>query len=127
MQESILVVEDSAIIGRVICFGMNQAGFRTKFCRNGVVAVEALATEQFDVIISDYQMPGMNGEDVFRHARQDPRHSDVPIILVTGKEYEIDVNRLTTEYSLAAIFSKPFSPTQLVATVKQALLDRVSA
>ena len=120
-KKKILVVEDNRIMSDVIRFNLERAGFDVSVCGNGRQAVELLDCERFDVIITDYQMPIMDGEELCRHVRQDLRHADVPIIMITAKGFELDVVRLTEELSLSKILSKPFSPKEVVGFVQSVL------
>lgn len=123
-KKKILVVEDNRIMSDVIRFNLERAGFDVSVCGNGRQAVELLDCERFDVIITDYQMPIMDGEELCRHVRQDLRHADVPIFMISAKGFELDVVRLTEELSLSKILSKPFSPKEVVGFV-QAVLEPV--
>ena len=120
-KKNILIAEDNRVMAGVMRFKLEQAGFFVVVCENGVQAVAALGERQFDVIVTDYQMPEMNGEQLCRHARQDPRHAEVPIFLVTAKRFELDIEALTEELSLEKVLCKPFSPKQIVEMVRDVL------
>lgn len=124
-KKKILVVEDNRIMSDVIRFNLEWAGFDVRVCGNGRQAVELLDCERFDVIITDFQMPEMDGEELCRHIRQDVRHADVPIFMISAKGFELDVVRLTEELSLAKVLSKPFSPKEVVESVRAVFLEPV--
>ncbi|MCH7687073.1 MAG: response regulator [Planctomycetes bacterium] len=120
-KKKVLVVEDNRVMSDVIHFNLERAGFDVRVCGNGRQAVELLDCERFDVIITDFQMPKMNGEELCRHVRQDVRHADLPILMISAKGFELDVARLTEELSLAKVLSKPFSPREVVESVRAVL------
>ena len=120
-KKKILVAEDNRVMSDVIHFNLERAGFDVSVCGNGRQAVELLECELFDVIITDFQMPEMNGEELCRHIRQDVRHADVPIFMISAKGFELDVARLTEELSLTKVLSKPFNPKEVVEFVRAVL------
>ena len=88
---------------------------------NGREAWSRLQTENFDLIITDYQMPEMDGEELCRQIRQDPHLTNVPIILLSGKGLELNLAQLREELGIHEVFFKPFSPAALVAAVQTCL------
>jgi len=117
----VLVIEDNRVMGDVVRFNLQRAGFDTTVMVNGSDAVELLQNEMFDVIISDYQLPGLNGEEICRWVRQDPRFDDVPIFLCTAKRFELDEQGLMNELRITKMLAKPFSPREIVALVRSSL------
>ena len=122
-KKAVLVVEDNRVIARIIGYKLECAGYSVRICNDGCAAIEALAAEQFDAIVTDYQMPKMNGEQFCRHARQDVRHADVPIFLLSAKQLELDIEQLTEDLALEQVLAKPFSPLQLVELLHDALVS----
>ena len=68
---SILIAEDDRVMSDVIRFNLERAGHQTTVARSGTEAWQMLQTQPFDLLITDYQMPGMTGEDVCRAIRRD--------------------------------------------------------
>lgn len=111
----ILIAEDAQVIGQVLQRNLEQEGFEVVVARNGNDALEALSTELFDLVISDFQMPGLNGDELCRHIRASERHANVPIALCTAKAYEFDIDELRAEFGIARVFEKPFSVREVMA------------
>jgi two-component system chemotaxis response regulator CheY len=88
---------------------------------NGVEGLQCLATERFDVVLTDYQMPQMGGEELCQHIRADVRHADVPIFLISAKRYELDATRIQQDLRLSGVLEKPFSPKDVVTRVQEAV------
>ena len=81
----VLIVEDTAIMADVLKRNLSRAGLNPTVARNGLEASELVQTEKFDTIVTDFQMPRMNGDQFVRNLRMTPLNCDVPVILVSGK------------------------------------------
>lgn len=114
----ILLAEDDPLTAALIIHRLEREAFEVAHCSNGLEALEAAATEQFDMIVLDVQMPGIDGFDVLDRIRATPELSEIPIVLVTAVGSEGDVVR---GFALGAddYILKPFSPAELTARVKR--------
>jgi two-component system OmpR family response regulator len=121
----ILVVDDDANIREVVCFALQKAGYTTCVAENGAQALSRFAQERPDLIVLDILMPELDGTEVCRQLRADPRNARTPIIFVSSKDDEID-RIIGLELGGDDYVSKPFSPRELVARVR-AVLRRASA
>lgn len=122
----ILIVDDNVALARVIQFAMEGAGFETMTAQNARIAYDLAIESQFDVVVTDQQMPEMTGVELCRKLRDSPAYQDCPIILLTAKGLELELPRLQHELDIDATFSKPFSPSALVKTVNELLAVAVS-
>lgn len=118
MTRRALVVDDNLALARVTQFALDRAGFETQIARNGRLALEAAQQSQFDVVVTDQQMPEMTGIELCRGLRQLPEYMDCPIILLTAKGLELELPRLREELGISGVFSKPFSPAAVVKAVE---------
>lgn len=117
----ILIAEDNLVLSDVLRFNLERAGYAVSVTNSGTQAVELLQRTRFEMILTDYQMPGINGEGICRHARSDGIHGSVPIVLISAKCFELDVAQLIAKYALSKVLSKPFSPREVVRSVGEAL------
>lgn len=117
----ILVAEDNAMVGGLIYRQMEGAGADCTIARDGSEAWKLLESESFDLLVIDDFMPGMNGSDVCRLARQDPRLAGLPIIMVTARYVEQEVKWLQAELGVQAVVAKPFDPAVLQRVVEEGL------
>ena len=117
----VLVAEDNAPMGNVICFALRQAGFEATLAKCGQTAWNLLGERDFDLVITDFQMPGMTGGELCERMRKDTRLAHVPVIFLTAKSLEIDADYYLARLSVNSIFSKPFSPGKLVQQVQNCL------
>jgi CheY-like chemotaxis protein len=121
----ILVCEDNVALSGVICFNLVRAGFDVTSVANGRLALDALEKGSFDLVLSDQQMPMMTGIQLCESLRQLPAHQGTPFILLTAKCMEIDFIRLQQKLGVSAALPKPFSPSELVNCIEEALAARV--
>src|SRR5260370_34607983 len=81
----ILVVDDEEALVRVIARSLTAAGYEVSTAPDGMRAVDILANGQFDAIISDIDMPKMNGIQFLKNVRQ--RDAQIPVVLITGNPH----------------------------------------
>ena len=90
---SILVVEDSITARTLFKTILESAGYEVTTAVDGIDAFTALQAAEFDLVVSDVEMPRMNGFDLTAKIRADKRHSDLPVVLVTALESREDRER----------------------------------
>lgn len=118
MNKRALIVDDNLALARVTQFALDRAGYETETARNGRLALEVAQVSQFDVIVTDQQMPEMTGIELCRELRKLEAYAACPIILLTAKGLELELPRLREELGINAVFSKPFSPGAVVRAVE---------
>lgn len=116
-----LIVDDNVALARVTQFALDGAGFETQTACNGREALELAGNSQFDVVITDQQMPEMTGVELCRELRGLEEYADCPIILLTAKGLELELSRLREELDINSTFPKPFSPKAVVKKVNELL------
>lgn len=84
----ILLVEDNPDTVEFLIRRLNDVGYQTRIARNGLEALRAVAAEPPAAIILDIHLPLMNGDDLCRQIRLDPRTAKVPVIFVTAESEE---------------------------------------
>lgn len=95
MKTSVLVVDDSAMIRDVHAFMLRSGGFDVRVASNGCEAMEMLLAERFDLIVSDVNMPKMDGLELTRRVRATAGYATTPVIMVsTEAEAQDRVNGL---------------------------------
>jgi two-component system chemotaxis response regulator CheY len=117
----ILVCEDNVALSGVICFNLVRAGFEVTSVVNGRLALDALEKGNFDLVLSDQQMPMMTGIQLCESLRELPAHRATPFILLTAKCMEIDFVRLQEKLGVSKALPKPFSPSELIVCIEEAL------
>jgi two-component system, OmpR family, alkaline phosphatase synthesis response regulator PhoP len=118
MPARILVCDDEPHITCTLALRLRKAGHEVEVAENGLVAWELIERAAPDLIISDCQMPVMDGLELCRRIRNDYRFVQVPIVLLTAKAYELPTKVLQRELDISAVVSKPFSPRDMVQLVQ---------
>ncbi|MCM2373602.1 response regulator [Aporhodopirellula aestuarii] len=114
------MLEDDRIMADVMQRSLRRAGFEIIWAKSGLDALNYL-DQAFDLVVSDYHMPKMNGEEFVKRLRTNELNSEVPVIFVTGKQLELDHDQLRRELGVRLIVSKPFGPRHLIQVIQQCL------
>ena len=119
--KNVLVVEDSKAIRSMMRVSLEEVGgfFVVEAC-NGFEALKTLPTRSFDLIITDINMPDINGLELIGFVRSNPSYKDIPLIIVSTEKSDEDKKR-GLALGASAYVIKPFTKQDLMATVKQAL------
>jgi len=112
--KKILIIEDDTSIGEVERDYLEISGFEVKLVTSGISGLKTIQEENFDLIILDIMLPGIDGFNIAKKIRL---NHDIPIIMVSAKNNEIDKIR-GLGLGVDDYITKPFSPNELVARVK---------
>jgi two-component system chemotaxis response regulator CheY len=114
----VMTVDDSRTMREMVAFTLSKAGFAVSEAEDGVKALAALKTAQADVIITDLNMPNMDGVSLIRALRADPKWRATPILMLTT---ETDQTKRAEGRSAGATgwIVKPFDPDKLVDVVRR--------
>ena len=122
MRKIALVVEDSPTMRQLIMYALRRIdGLTCIEATDGVDALRKLAAPaQFDIILTDINMPIMDGLKLVKRVRTDPVHKDVPIVIITTESAEEDRQRALS-LGANAYITKPIQAPQVIAKVKELL------
>jgi CheY-like chemotaxis protein len=109
-QKQILIVEDEEIARDVLVQALEILGYGTVGAVNGRHALEQLASNHVDLILTDIYMPEMNGLELLRKLREDG--NEIPVILITGFDAD-EAKQVAEDYRASALLLKPFRLVQL--------------
>jgi two-component system phosphate regulon response regulator PhoB len=123
--ERVLVVEDEEDIQELVQFNLAKDGYRVAAARSGEEALKKIRADPPDLVLLDLMLPGLNGLEVCRVVRADPKTKSIPIVMITAKGEEADI---VTGLELGAddYLPKPFSPRVLLARLRAVLRRRES-
>jgi CheY-like chemotaxis protein len=113
---SILLVDDSAVARAKLRKLFESAGYRAVVAHDGVQALEALSHDFFSVLITDLEMPNMNGLELIAAVHDSIDTDDLPVIAITG--HEVMQARVQDLGSLYGIFKKPWNDRDLLRRVE---------
>ena len=116
----IFVVDDEADLVKLVTYNLKKEGFLVDSAQDGEKALAKVKKGKYDLIILDLMLPGLQGMELCRIIRNDPKTSSLPIIMLTAKGEEVD-RVLGLELGADDYITKPFSTRELVARVKAVL------
>jgi CheY-like chemotaxis protein len=114
-RKRILIVEDEQGVIDALAILLDLEGYRVVQASNGRVGLEQLATHDCDIVLTDYAMPIMGGDEFIRSVRADPRHAGLPIILISAA-LSPDARILEL---VDAFLPKPFPVEKLLSTLEE--------
>ncbi len=114
----VLVVDDSITVRRVTQRLLKREGFRVALAADGLQALERLQEEKPAVVLSDIEMPRMDGFDLVRNIRADAHLRDLPIVMITSRIAEKH-RELARELGVDHYLGKPYSEDELIGLVRQ--------
>jgi CheY-like chemotaxis protein len=121
MKPKILLCDDEVHILRAAEFKLVRCGFDVTCAHDGQEAWEIIQQQPPDMVVTDCQMPRLNGLQLVEKIRGHAPSRDLPIVMLTAKGLELPFDELNEKWRVAAILSKPFSPRELSRCVEQVL------
>ncbi|MDB5439468.1 MAG: response regulator receiver protein [Caulobacteraceae bacterium] len=118
MSMTILTVDDSRTMREMLRIALTEAGFRVIQAEDGVHGLEVLAGEEPSVIVTDINMPRMDGYGFIEEVRGDPRHRGIPI-LVLSTESDLEKRARARMAGATGWIVKPFVPVKLVDAIRR--------
>ncbi|MBI2479998.1 MAG: response regulator [Planctomycetia bacterium] len=120
MTHRILLVDDELHIRRAAEFKLKRE-FEVSCAEDGQEAWEMILEDRPDVLVTDLQMPRMNGLELIEHIRANEATADLPVILLTAKGFELARGEVFNTLKVFQLVSKPFSPRELCKLVQMAI------
>lgn len=121
MAKRILLCDDEIHILRAAEFKLKKAGYDVQIAPDGQAAWELIQVRRPDILITDCQMPRMNGIELTQRVRENAATRDLPVLMLTAKGFELSHEDLTRKWNVIAVIAKPFSPRELLQTVDRIL------
>jgi two-component system chemotaxis response regulator CheY len=116
-----LVVEDSPMMRQLLVFALNRIkGLRVVEADDGVDGLRKLAAAKYDIVITDINMPIMDGLKLIKRIRSDAVHKDIPIVIITTEGSAEDRQRALM-LGANAYITKPIQAPQVISKVKDLL------
>jgi two-component system chemotaxis response regulator CheY len=120
MPRTALIVDDSASIREMVAFTLREAGFIVLEGIHGADALQKLGSQRADLIITDLNMPVMDGITFIRHVRSRANSKYTPVLMLTT-ESQLEKKQQGKAAGATAWIVKPFTPNQLLAVVKKVM------
>ncbi|GAB6037004.1 response regulator transcription factor [Fundidesulfovibrio butyratiphilus] len=119
-KDTVLIVEDDEDILQLLDYNMQNAGFETVTCRDGLEAVTLIKRRKPDLVLLDLMLPGIDGFEICKTVKRDPKTAHVPVIMLTARGEEVD-RIVGLELGADDYVVKPFSPRELILRAKAVL------
>ncbi len=117
----ILIVDDSATMRRIIRNNLKAMGYEAVVeAENGQSALARIASDGVDFVIADWAMPIMDGLELVRSIRSNPRHATLPILMITAADQADDIVQ-AIQANVNGYIVKPFEPDTLKLKIEQIL------
>jgi two-component system chemotaxis response regulator CheY len=120
MAKKILIVDDSKSMRQMVAMTIKGAGFNTVEAEDGVEALAKASAEQFDLVLTDINMPNMGGIELTTKLRAIGNYRMVPIICLTTESSD-EMKAKGKAAGATGWIVKPFSPEKLLATINRVL------
>jgi two-component system alkaline phosphatase synthesis response regulator PhoP len=121
MTKKILLCDDELHILRAAEFKFSRAGYQVICASNGEEAWSIIERDVPDILVTDCQMPFLNGLDLARRIKDHPATNHLPVIMLSAKGFELSAEQLREEYGIMKLLCKPFSPRELFGLVESIL------
>ena len=122
----VVVVDDSISVRKFVGRMLEKAGYRVKLAADGLEASEIIAQVGCHLVLTDIEMPRMNGYELMSHLRQDPATRQIPVMVVTSRAGEKHRDRALKEGAVGFL-TKPVQEDQLIETVEQIIGEEADA
>ena len=120
MSRRILIVDDESHIRHVLSLKLRNSGFIVDSAVDGEDALHQIASMAPDLVITDLQMPYVNGVELCHALNSEPAHADIPVIILTARGYALG-DEAAGLNNVRQVVNKPFSPRTILEQVHRVL------
>ncbi len=117
----VLIVDDALSVRTSLMQLVQDAGFRVQAARDGIDAIDTLGSFNADIVLTDLEMPNMNGIELTTHIRNRDDLKAVPVIMITSRSQDKH-RRLAEQAGVSSYITKPYNEGELLQTIREALV-----
>lgn len=121
MSRRLVLCDDEIHILRAAEIKLVRSGFQVRCAPDGQAAWELIEQDPPDMLVTDYQMPRLNGLQLIERLRSNSATRDLPVIMLTAKGFELSHAAVHQNLGVLRILGKPFSPRELVLLVNETI------
>jgi two-component system, OmpR family, alkaline phosphatase synthesis response regulator PhoP len=121
MSKRILLCDDEIHILRAAEFKFKRAGYDVVLAGDGEEGWQAIQQQLPDIVVTDCQMPRLSGLGLAERIKNDPATCHLPVIMLSGKGFELSESEIQEKYGIRGLIGKPFSPRELFQQVETLL------
>lgn len=118
MEKKVMIVDDCGTTRKLLSYIMKERGYKILTASNGLEALEVLATNPIDLVLTDLNMPQMDGVELVKNLRGNDVYKDLPVIMVTTEGGEVD-RKTGLEAGVNTYLTKPISPQRLIYEIEK--------
>lgn len=122
MNKKILLIEDDDLIREMYAGELTKNGFEVSACPNGEKGLEVLKMGQFDLVLLDIMLPGINGLEVLKLIKQDPKTKELKVVLLTNLGQETVIKLGFGLGAVGYLIKSAYNPDQIIKEV-QSFID----
>jgi CheY-like chemotaxis protein len=122
MERTILLIEDDPLSARLVDLILKSEGHHVIITRDGFQGLAAAQNAPPDLILLDLMLPGIDGFEVLRQLREDPKTADVRVVIVSAKSQPADKERAAA-FGVDAYLTKPYRKVELLKLVRSLLSE----
>jgi CheY-like chemotaxis protein len=126
MAKRILLVDDEIHIIRASEFKFQRLGYEVACANDGEEAWEQIQKKKPDLIITDCQMPRLDGLGLAARVYGNAETTDIPIVMLSAKGFELSADEIRERFGIVALLPKPFSPRELACLAENILAQSAS-
>lgn len=115
---TVLIVEDSIVVAKFLAIVFKNVGFKVKIASDGYEALERAIKEDINLIVTDLNMPEMDGITLLKNLKENEDTKKIPVILISSNVP--DKNEMAGSY---AFLQKPFKEVEIIEIAKKAIKD----
>jgi len=118
MEKSILIVDDCDTTRKLLSYIVRERGYKIISASNGIEALEVMAANPVDLVLTDLNMPQMDGYELSKNIRSVDTYSKIPIIMVSTEAGEAD-KKMGEAAGVSTYLTKPISPQRLLYEIEK--------
>lgn len=122
MGARVLVIDDNAVNLDLVLYLLQAFGFEAQGCGDGTSGLAAATTGRFDLVLSDVLMPGLDGYELARRLKSDPRTKAVPLVAVTALAMTHERDRIA-QSGFDGYIMKPIDPQRFIDQIRSYLAE----
>ena len=121
MPQRLLLCDDEIHILKAAEIKLTRAGYEVETASDGLEALKCIERQMPDMVITDCQMPRLDGLGLIQRLRENEATRDLPVVMLSAKRFELSEEELTQKWNVAKLLAKPFSPRELAQLVADTL------
>lgn len=120
MEKKILIVDDCGTTRKLLSYIVKERGYKIISASNGLEALELMAANPVDLVLTDLNMPQMDGLELSKNIRGNDSYREIPIVMVTTEAGEADI-QIGLSSGVTTYLTKPITPQKLLYEIEKLL------